>query len=240
MPGDGQPQSCSKSKLKFFTICNTLFVIFSPCLQVNLLAGNLTQAFDLSLQLIVKTAASAPSPNATSHKGVGEQIFAAFLFYLKESSSSPVHEDDEEAASAARQRTRRQLLERLVSCWQDQGFSFVQLESFFLGSLSGEPQLLQTLVLTLFKPEEESAADGEDGLEDEVPDFRAASPLSGGSSSSAGPPGPRLVDLFTPEFCLRIGDTSVREMGQEASRWMSKGGKNKGKNCKEEQEAKNG
>ena len=35
-----------------------------------------------------------------------------------------------------------------------------------------------------------------------------------------GGPGPRLVDLFTPEFCLRIGDTCARETGREASRWM--------------------
>lgn len=183
---------------------------------MNLLAGNLTQAFDLSLQLIVKTAALEASATDEVQRRTGEQIFEAFLFYLRASTGEAAEaatpaeedeEDDEEARQLARQLTRRQLLERLISCWQDQGFSFVHLESLFTRSLAKEGQLLQTLVLTLFKPDDRG--------EEEEAARRANSPMLGGG-------GPRLVDLFTPEFCLRIGDTCVQEVGEEASKWMRK------------------
>ena len=52
---------------------------------------------------------------------------------------------------------RRQLLERLIACWQDQKFSFVLLENLFVKN--SDPLLLQTLVLTLFCPEEEEDAE---------------------------------------------------------------------------------
>ncbi len=186
-------------------ILSLMFLLF----QITLLAGKLSQAFDFSLQLIIKRS----SANGEASQ-ISDALFAAFLFYFKEAVKSDNKSQGDDEVQQASQRLRKQLLERLISCWQDQGFSFVKLESLFLSSLSDEPQLLQTLVLNLFKPED----DEKEAEEDPV---RASSPLSGGSAaSSSGGPGPRLVDLFTPEFCLRIGDTCVREMGEEASKWM--------------------
>lgn len=57
------------------------------------------------------------------------------------------------------------------------------------------PTLLQTLVRTLFCPDGERDEEGDDGPMANIP-------------GEPGP-GPPLVDLFTPEFCLRIGDTFV-------------------------------
>ena len=56
--------------------------------------------------------------------------------------------------------------------------------------------LLQILVLTLFCPHEERSI--EDG------------PLLNIEES-----GPKLVDLFTPEFCLKVGDTFVKTLKSE-------------------------
>ena len=146
--------------------------------KIALLSGNILQAFDFSLQLGMK--------NRGNHS---EKIFEAFLFYLKRADAG----DDEDGDGDQ----RRKLLERLIGCWQDQKFSFLQLEKLCLAH--ADPLLLQTLVLTLFRPENE----------DQSQDFSPQGPaLDQGS-------GPKLVDLFTPEFCLRIGDKFVKEMRQE-------------------------
>lgn len=56
--------------------------------------------------------------------------------------------------------------------------------------------LLQILVLTLFCPNEERLVDDGPVLNNEVS-------------------GPKLVDLFTPEFCLKVGDTFVKTIKLE-------------------------
>jgi hypothetical protein len=53
--------------------------------------------------------------------------------------------------------------------------------------------LLQILVLTLFCPNDERSVDD-------------------GPVISAHDSGPKLVDLFTPEFCLKVGDTFVKTL----------------------------
>ena len=70
--------------------------------------------------------------------------------------------------------------------------------------------LLQILVLTLFCPNEERLVN--DG------------PVLNNEDS-----GPKLVDLFTPEFCLKVGDTFVKtiKVEEEAStpavtQWLQK------------------
>ena len=61
----------------------------------------------------------------------------------------------------------------------------------FLSLQNFDALLLQILVLTLFCPNEERLVD--DG------------PVLNNEES-----GPKLVDLFTPEFCLKVGDTFVK------------------------------
>ena len=68
--------------------------------------------------------------------------------------------------------------------------------------------LLQILVLTLFCPNEERLV--HDG------------PVLNNEDS-----GPKLVDLFTPEFCLKVGDTFVKTIKVEDSapamtEWLQK------------------
>jgi hypothetical protein len=159
--------------------------------KISLLSGNVVQAFEFTLQLNIRQnmAAASKSKGVRGGSGniFGERIFNSFFFYLMESRSVPG-----DNASLA----RRQLLERLIACWQDQKFSFVLLEKLFLKS--SDPLLLQTLVLTLFCPEEERRKGKSKRNQ--------AGPMGGGHGYS----GPRLVDLFTPEFCLKIGDTFVK------------------------------
>ena len=66
------------------------------------------QAFEFSLQAYVKAGL------------VGNDIFDAFIYFLHFSKEDPEAE------------VKRQLLERLIACWQDQKFSFVQLENLFI------------------------------------------------------------------------------------------------------------
>jgi len=74
------------------------------------------------------------------------------------------------------------------------------------------PTLLQTLVQTLFCPNNERDQEVDDSPMANIP-------------GDPGP-GPQLVDLFTPEFCLRIGDTFVKsfrtEVPHEINRWLNK------------------
>ena len=118
---------------------------------------------------------------------VSKQIFNAFDFYLHFNRSN-----HNEEASDKHTREKKQLTERLVACWQDQKLNFAQLESLFMEK--SDPLLLQVLVLTLFCPDDER-----DTLN---------SPLL----SSTDFNGQKLVDLFTPEFCLKVGDTFVKSM----------------------------
>ena len=77
--------------------------------KLSLLNGNVLQSFDFILQCYIKS------------KTVGSQdIFEAFNYLL--------HLDDLEDQAVV----KRQLLERLIACWQDQKFSFIQLEQLFI------------------------------------------------------------------------------------------------------------
>ncbi|TRY75583.1 hypothetical protein TCAL_13348 [Tigriopus californicus] len=161
--------------------------------KLSLLKGNLLQAFDFSLQAIVKGSLSQGDTMSV----MGDHIFNALLFYLKETQarfqlSADLSQDDSNTDSEI----RRQLVERLVACWQDQKLSFVHLETLFLGHANA--LLLQTLVLTLFCPSDERQTDRGPVMNEES--------------------GPKLVDLFTPEFCLRIGDTFVKEFKESSVR----------------------
>lgn len=146
--------------------------------KMSLLSKNVLQAFEFTLQLSIK------------HKSSLETIVEAFLFYLQCADGGEQSDADQ----------RRQLLERLIACWQDQKHSFLHLEKLFFAN--ARPLLLQTLVLTLFRPETEAGV-SRDGAHMKGPDF-------GGEGS-----GPKLVDLFTPEFCLKIGDKFVKDIKQE-------------------------
>ena len=80
-----------------------------------------------------------------------------------------------------------------------QKFSFVHLERLL--SSRSSPILLQTLVLTLFCPNQDRDCDEAEG------------PMTmGGCLDSTRP---KLVDMFTPEFCLKIGDTFVKSFRAE-------------------------
>ena len=153
---------------------------------------NILQAFEMSLQACIKQKPSLIVQKLSQH------IFEAFQYYIHykleaEDEEEDSDNDDEDVPAASR--VKQRLLERLIACWQDQKFSFVHLERLLLEQAT--PVLLQTLVLTLFNPNEERDIDEGEG------------PMAmgcGGIDSS----GPKLVDMFTPEFCLKIGDTFVK------------------------------
>ena len=172
--------------------------------KISLLTGNILQAFEFTLQLNIKS--KSPSGGGSgAGNAIGERLFSSFFFYLMETRSLP------ESGSRASV-VRRQLLERLIACWQDQKFSFVLLENLFVKN--GDPLLLQTLVLTLFCPEDEEEEDA------------ASKPrIVGGPMGGDGFSGPRAVDLFTPEFCLKIGDTFVKEFKESGGGGCSSEGR---------------
>ena len=135
--------------------------------KVSLLcASNVIQAFEFTLQSIVKQSQGVDQPKL---------VFEAYNFYLRFDTD------------------KRQLTERLIACWQDLKFSFLLLEKLTIKE--SNPVMLQILVLTLFCPNEER-------------DMETAPVLDNG---------PKLVDLFTPEFCLKIGDTFVNTLKAEES-----------------------
>ena len=179
--------------------------------KISLLAGNILQAFEFTLQLNIRS----KSPSGTGN-AIGERLFSSFFFYLMETRSLPENgagkgSGTSDCLAQKASVVRRQLLERLIACWQDQKFSFVLLENLFVKN--SDPLLLQTLVLTLFCPEGEEDGDAPGRFPESG---RAVKPkgLSGPMSGSVGGDGfsgPRAVDLFTPEFCLKIGDTFVKE-----------------------------
>ena len=77
--------------------------------KLSLLNGNILQAFDFMLQCYIKSGLVG-----------GQDIFEAFNYYL--------HLDNLEDQAMV----KRQLLERLIACWQDQKFSFILLEQLFI------------------------------------------------------------------------------------------------------------
>ena len=78
--------------------------------KLALLSGNVMQAFEFTLQAYVKAGL------------VGADIFQAFIYFLH----YPLKTEEQEVE------VKRQLLERLIACWQDQKFSFLQLENLFI------------------------------------------------------------------------------------------------------------
>lgn len=155
--------------------------------KISLLSGHLMQSFDFTLQAYIKSGL------------VGKDIFDAFLHYLHFQTNRNNNSTDVAAPRASDSdseyndvEAKRQLLERLIACWQDQKFSFVQLEKLFLQN--SDALLLHILVLTLFCPNEDRSVDSGPVLSKDT--------------------GPKLVDLFTPEFCLKVGDTFVKSIQQ--------------------------
>ena len=162
--------------------------------KLSLLAENILQAFEFTLQMEIKHQALSQGQDPSL---VCDRIFKSFLFYLHET------KDDLSSDAEAVSSERRQLVERLIACWQDQKFSFLLLEKLIL-QLDSDPLVLQTLVLALFRPEDE-----------EEEDLREKRHSRGPTLDQEW--GPKLVDLFTPEFCLRVGDTFVREIQAESN-----------------------
>ena len=79
--------------------------------KVSLLCGNILQAFEFTLQAYIKAGL------------VGNDIFQAFIYFLH----YPCKSEDNDQADV-----KRQLVERLIACWQDQKYSFLQLENLFI------------------------------------------------------------------------------------------------------------
>ena len=159
---------------------------------------NILQAFEMTLQACIKQKPPMQVQKLSQH------IFEAFDYYIHYNPEKEADEDDDDEDEVVP--VKRRLLERLIACWQDQKFSFVHLERLILERST--PILLQTLVLTLFCPNDDrDYDDGEEG------------PTPGNDAS-----GPKLVDMFTPEFCLKIGDTVVKsfrtEVPESMDRWI--------------------
>ena len=76
--------------------------------KLSLMSGNVMQAFDFTLQAYIKSGL------------VATDIFEAFIYYLH----FPIRNGE--------LKVKRQLLERLIACWQDQKYSFVLLEKLFI------------------------------------------------------------------------------------------------------------
>jgi hypothetical protein len=151
--------------------------------KISLLSNsNILQAFELTLQASIKQ-----TPTISSSE-LGKNIFEAFHFYLHYIVKSREEEEEQDRHT----QEKKQLTERLIACWQDQKFSFVLLETLLLER--ADPLLLQVLVLTLFCPENERDI------------------LDGPLLRSTDFSGPNLVNLFTPEFCLKVGDTFVKNV----------------------------
>ena len=141
------------------------------------------QAFEFTLQALIKQI------QPISADEISKDIFDAFYYYLH---YNVKYSEGAEDGQKRQNTEKRQLTERLIACWQDQSFSFEQLEKLIMEKT--DPLLLQVLVLTLFCPEEER--DISDGPILNNADFC----------------GTKLVNLFTPDFCLTIGDAFVQNM----------------------------
>ena len=150
--------------------------------KLSLLSGKILQAFEFTLQSLIKQ-----TPRVSSDI-LSKNIFEAYHYYVQCKNNTEKAEDKRIRWA----NEKKQLTERLIVCWQDQNFSFTQLESLLLEK--ADPRLLQVLVLTLFCPDEERDT------------------LNGPLLSSSDVADKKLVDLFTPEFCLNIGDTFVQNV----------------------------
>ena len=148
----------------------------NPLAAAKISLGNkkVLQAFDLSLQAVLKT-----EPSIADGERARDKILHCFLFYCSQPPASA--------------QERADLFERLVACWQDRGSSQHQLEKMLLDAAGQD--LLHTIIYSLFCPTTEVETD-----------------LSQGPGKSNGGQDPRLVELFSPEFCLKIGDTFVQAM----------------------------
>jgi len=137
---------------------------------------------------------------------LSQHIFDAFDYYIHykvddDGDDDPSDDDDDDDVPV-----KRRLLERLIACWQERKFSFIHLERLLLERST--PTLLQTLVMTLFCPSEDRDSDEGEG----------PMAVCGGMDAS----GPRLVDMFTPEFCLKIGDNFVKSFRNEIPEHLDK------------------
>ena len=150
----------------------------NPLAAAKISLGNqkVLQAFDLSLQAVLKT----EQPSSADGESTCDKIFHCFLFYCSQPSASA--------------QERADLFERLVACWQDRGSSLHRLEKMLLDA--ADQDLLHTIIYSLFCP---TTTEGE-------------TDLSQGPGKRSGGQDPRLVELFSPEFCLKIGDTFVQAM----------------------------
>jgi len=150
----------------------------NPLAAAKISLGNkkVLQAFDLSLQAVLKT-----EPSTSDGESTCDKIFHCFLFYCSQPSASA--------------QERADLFERLVACWQDRGSSLHRLEKMLLDA--ADQDLLHTIIYSLFCPT--TTTEGE-------------TDLSQGPGKRSGGQDPRLVELFSPEFCLKIGDTFVQAM----------------------------
>ena len=184
--------------------------------KVSLLCAksdNVTKAFEFSLQSIVRQSDSeVPLTKKSS------QVFRAYSFYLHCSARGGTSSRAEKQSLV-----RRQLTERLVTCWQDLKFSFLHLEKLIVKEK--DPVIFQVLVLTLFCPQSASSPDG-------TPESSSSTTIKLGSNKAEDDiveapvgglghdrdDGPRLVDLFTPgmaqQYNLCILSNNVKYIGR--------------------------
>merc|ERR1719397_227506 len=113
----------------------------NPLAAAKISLGNqkVLQAFDLSLQAVLKT----EQPSSTDGESTCDKIFHCFLFYCSQPSASA--------------QERADLFERLVACWQDRGSSLHRLEKMLLDA--ADQDLLHTIIYSLFCPSTEGETD---------------------------------------------------------------------------------
>ena len=102
--------------------------------KLSLLLGKTSQAFDLSIQAIMK-----------HNKNIEDLLLESFLYFFSISGQS-----NEEKCS---------LFQRLVCCWNEQHLNFSKLEDILLSS--SDPTLLNIVILTLFCPSDKADTNGE-------------------------------------------------------------------------------
>jgi len=135
--------------------------------KISLINRKYLQAFDLSLQAIMK-----------HRRNLDEHLLATFEYY---NTQPNVTKED-----------KCSMFERLVGCWQEQKLNFHKLESYLLDS--EDKNILNVVILTLFCPNNElKITNGVDG-----PSKRSLTDV-------------QLVDLFSPEFNLKIGDLFTKQ-----------------------------